>query len=112
MECNFTLCEYDVDTIVKFGLSNGAQVPLKLRGALDNEQGVTPMTITLKGAWKELDFGNWKAGDKPSLKVNVSLRYYKLEIDGKELVEVDVENMVRKINGKDQLEKTRKAIGL
>ena len=111
LECSFSLCEYDVDTIVQFGLNDGAQVPLTLRGALDNESGVTPMVITLRGAWKDMDFGNWKVGDKPSLKVSISLRYYKLEIGGAEMVEVDVENMVRRINGVDQLEATRSAIG-
>ncbi len=112
MECSFSLFEYDVDIISQFGLNNGAQVPLTLRGAMDNEEGVTPIIITLKGAWKELDFGNWKAGDKPSLKVSISLRYYKLEIGGEEMVEIDVANMIRKIKGVDQLETTRAAIGI
>jgi P2 family phage contractile tail tube protein len=112
LECSFSLCEYDIDAISQFGLNNGAQVPLTLRGALDNEEGVTPIVITLQGAWKELDFGNWKAGDKPSLKVNVTARYYKLEVGGEEMVEIDVPNMVRKIKGVDQLEATRAAIGI
>ena len=112
LECSFSLFEYDVDIISQFGLSNGAQVPLTLRGALDNEEEVTPVVITLQGAWKELDFGSWKAGDKPSLKVNVSLRFYRLEIGDEKLVEVDVANMVREIKGEDQLAATRKAIGL
>ncbi len=112
LECSFSLFEYDTDIISQFGLNNGAQVPLTLRGAMDNEEGVTPIVITLNGAWKEMDFGNWKAGDKPSLKVNISLRYYKLEIDGEEMVEIDVANMIRKIKGVDQLESTRSAIGL
>ena len=112
LECSFSLFEYDVDTIAQFGLNNGAQVPLTLRGALDNEEGVTPVVITLQGAWKELDFGTWKAGDKPSLKVNISVRYYKLEIGGEEMVELDVANMIRKVKGVDQLETTRSAIGI
>ncbi|ROS05672.1 hypothetical protein EDC56_1218 [Sinobacterium caligoides] len=112
LTCQFTLSEYDVNSISHFGLGDGAQVSLKIRGALDNEEGVTPMVVTLHGAWSEVDFGKWKAGEKTSLKVNVSLRYYKLSIGGKDLVEVDVLNMKRIINGVDQLATTRDAIGI
>ncbi|ODS24444.1 phage major tail tube protein [Candidatus Endobugula sertula] len=112
LECDFSLCEYNTDVIHQFGLRNGAQVKLSLRGGLDGETGVTPVVVTLTGAWKDIDMGNWKAGEKPSLKVNVTLRYYKLTVEGNDLVEVDVQNMVRKINGVDQLESMRSAIGL
>lgn len=112
LECDFTLSEYDPEIVKSFGLSDGAQVPLVLRGGLDGEEGVTPVVVTVTGAWSEIDFGGWKAGDKPDLKVQVSVRYYKLEIDGNELVEIDVLNMIRKIDGNDQLETLRGAIGI
>ena len=112
LSCDFSLYEYNADVIKQFGLNNGAQVPLTLRGGLDNEGGVSPVVVTLRGAWQDLDMGSWQAGDKPSLKVTVTLRYYKLNIDGADLIEVDVQNMVRKIDGVDQLEAMRAAIGL
>lgn len=113
LECEFSLCEYDPEVLRMYGLYNGAPVQLALRGGLDNETGsVTPVTVNLVGAWRELDFGNWKAGDKAILKVTVSLRYYKLEVDGQEIIEVDAVNMVRRIDGVDQLEGLRSAIGL
>jgi len=112
LECDLTVSEYDAEIIKMFGLGNGAQVPLTLRGGLDDESGVTPVVITLRGAWRSLDFGSWKSGDKAPLKVSVALRYYRLEIGGKELVEIDPINMVRKIDGKDQLEAMRGALGV
>ncbi len=112
LECDFTLSEYNTDVINQFGLRDGAQVPLTLRGGIDDENGVTPVVITLRGAWKEADLGSWKAGEKAPLKVGVTLRYYKLEIGGSTLVEVDVPNMVRSINGVDQLADMRAAIGI
>ena len=74
--------------------------------------GVIPVVVTVTGAWKDLDLGNWKSGDKSTLKASVSLRYYKLSIGGTDLVEVDVENMVRIIDGTDQLAPMRDAIGV
>ena len=112
LECDFTLSEYNSDVIRQFGLRNGAQAPLTLRGGLDDETGVTPVIVNVRGAWKDLDLGSWKAGEKAPLKVMVTLRYYKLTIGGEELVEVDVPNMVRIINGEDQLAAMRDAIGL
>ncbi len=113
LECDFSLCEYKPEVIKKFGLRSGAEVPLTLKGGLDDESTtVTPVEVKLKGIWKDIDMGSWKAGDKASLKVSVTLRYYKLTIGSEELVEVDVPNMVRKIDGVDQLASMRDAIGV
>lgn len=114
LECDFTLSEYNDVVIKKFAsrLNTAAQVPLTLKGGLDGEAGVTPVAIALVGAWKDIDMGSWKAGDKPTLKVSISLRYYKLTVGAVDLVEVDVENMVRIVDGVDQLKDMRTAIGL
>ncbi len=113
LESDFTLSEYDPLVIQEFGTMDGAQVPLKFRGGLDNESGaVTPVEVTLTGSWNDLDFGNWKAGEKAPLKIMLAVRYYKLVIGGQDLIEIDVLTMVRSINGVDQLADMRAAIGL
>ncbi|HBY9738676.1 TPA: phage tail protein, partial [Klebsiella pneumoniae] len=38
--------------------------------------------------------------------------YYKLTMNGKELVEIDVLNMIEKVNGVDRLDQHRRNIGL
>jgi P2 family phage contractile tail tube protein len=113
LSCDFTLDEYDTSVLKLFGLVTGAPVQLTLRGGFDNEaQQVVPVTIQLRGAWRELDFGTWKAGDLTRLKVTVACRYYRLELDGTEMIEIDTVNMVRRIHGVDQLAQLRRAIGL
>ncbi|GLS27370.1 phage major tail tube protein [Marinibactrum halimedae] len=112
LECSFSLSEYNADIIKQFGLRNGAQVSLTMRGGLDAENGVVPVIVKLTGAWKDLDMGSWKPGEKAPLNANVTLRYYKLTIGTEDLVEVDVVNMVRVIDGVDQLAEMRTAIGL
>jgi len=54
-------------------------------------------------AFKELDFGGWKPAEKAAFKCIVDAHYYKLTMGGNELIEIDAENMVRKINGVDQM---------
>jgi P2 family phage contractile tail tube protein len=72
----------------------------------------TPMIIKAQGMFKEMDFGKFKAGDKGTLQCNVACRYYSLEIGTRKVVEIDIDNMTRVIDGKDQLAEVRNAIGL
>lgn len=113
LECEFTLSEYAPQVLKLFGLVEGGVVPLTLRGAEETGDGtIRPIVVNLQGLFRELDSGNWKAGDKAQLKCQIACRYYKLTSDSNELIEIDVENMVRKINGVDQLQAMREAIGI
>jgi phage tail tube protein FII len=42
----------------------------------------------------------------------VFCRYYSLEIDGEQLIEVDIDNMTRIIGGVDKMVEIRDAIGI
>ncbi|MFP3035849.1 MAG: phage major tail tube protein [Wolbachia sp.] len=62
-------------------------------------------------AFKELDFGDWKPAEKATLKRVVDAHYYKFTIDGNELIEIDAENMIRKINGIEQMALLQTVLG-
>lgn len=95
-----------------FGLIDGKDVKIALRGA----QGIGPTTDTiiadLQGGFSEIDPGSWKAGDKPGNKFTADLKYYRLRINGKTAFEIDFLNNKRVIGGVDQLAEQRKALGL
>ncbi len=112
LETGFTLVEYDPEVLKQFGLVSGKAVQLTLRGALVDDTTTTPMVIKVQGMFKEIDFGKLKAGDKGAMQCNVACRYYSLEIGGKKIVEVDIDNMTRVIDGNDQMAEVRNAIGL
>ncbi|AIL13673.1 major tail tube protein (plasmid) [Candidatus Paracaedimonas acanthamoebae] len=112
LESSITLSEYDDEVLKLFGTHDN-KPNVNFRGAMEDGSGkVTPVLIALNGKWRDLDFGNWRSGDKATLKIEVIAHYYRLEIDGKELIEIDIENMVRKINGEDQLKPIRDALGI
>ncbi len=111
LEATITFAEYSEELFTKFGLVDGADVPLTLRGAIQADSDADAVIIELRGQIRELDPGSWKGGDNTTLKVAVAIRYYKLTIAKNEIVEIDVVNMIRKIKGKDQLESQRKALG-
>ena len=102
--------EYDKALIKLFGQAGKAIV---WRGSIEADDGSTEAVIvTMRGRSKELDFGNWKAGDDTSLKQTFPLTYYKYEQGGETLIEIDAENSVRIVGGVDQLAERRRNLGI
>ena len=113
LECDFSTSSIDADLLRSWGLAPGNLVPLTFRGALVSEDGtVTAAVASVRGQVKEVDFGTWKPGEKVPLKCAVAVRYYKFEHGGAVVHEIDVDNMIRKINGVDQLAEQRTALGI
>ncbi len=113
LECDFSTSNLDPELMKRWGLATGELVPCTFRGALESEDGtVSPVTVTVRGKVREVDWGTWKPGDKAMLKCSMTLHYYKYDHDGDVAVEIDVDNMVRKIGGTDRLEQQRSALGL
>ena len=71
-----------------------------------------PMIVNMTGTLKSFDPGTFSVGQKAGHTFTVTLLYYKLAVNGIDLVEIDVLNMVRKIGGVDQIASIRTAIGL
>ncbi|WP_265036327.1 phage major tail tube protein [Wolbachia endosymbiont (group A) of Anomoia purmunda] len=112
LEADFTFSEYDSELFRLFGLINNNAVSLTLRGGLQGSSDTESVVINLRGLFKELDFGSWKPAEKATLKCMIAANYYKLTIDGRELIEIDAENMIRKIDGVDQMTSMRTALGI
>lgn len=110
---DFSLKAYDADVLALFGVAQGASVPLIVREALESFDGTTKAVVhTMRGKIVELDPGTSKPGELPSLKISMSLVYYKMQHNGKVIHEIDAENMVRVINGVDALKGIRDALGI
>lgn len=112
-EAGFVTTGVRRESLNMFGLADGTAFNGTFRGAFKGLKGrITPVVVTLRGLLKEVDMGDWKAGDKAEIKHNVALTYYKLEIDGRLVYEIDPLGMKRVINGVDQLAAQRSALGL
>ena len=112
LEASFTLSEYDKDVLKQFGLISGNAVQITLRGALQDDETTSPIIIKLRGMYTEMDMGKFSAGEKGTLACTIACRYYSLEIDGEQLIEVDIDNMTRIIGGVDKMVEIRDAIGI
>ena len=113
LDCSITTLGVDAAVLKHWGVKPGNHVPITIRGALQSEDGTVKAVVAhIRGRVLEVDFGTWKAGERAPLKVMVNCRYYKLEHDGEVIHEIDVDNMIRIVNGTDQVEELRTALAI
>ncbi len=98
----------------QYGAKKHDAVMLRFAGAYRAEDAdpVDAVEVVVRGRYKEIDFGNAKAGDDTTLKTVLSVSYYKLTINGADVIEIDIMNMIEKINGVDLLSEIRRALGV
>lgn len=114
LEFEWTLGGIVADAIGGFGaLTHDAEL-LRFAGAYQSDDSgqVIPVEIVVRGRHQEIDMGNAKPGGDTEHKYKTSCSYYKLIVNGREIVEIDVPNMVFRVNGVDRLADQRAAIGL
>lgn len=113
LTCEWTCGGFMDAPFAQFGVTKHNAVALRFAGSFQAEDSDTPVAVevNMQGRHSKIDMGTSKTGDNTTFKVTSELSYYKLVVDGKELVEIDIPNMVEKFNGTDRLEDHRKAIG-
>ncbi|WP_085701159.1 phage major tail tube protein [Pseudomonas sp. B26(2017)] len=113
LEAGFTTNGVRREALKFFGLSDRTACSAVFRGSFKGLKGkVTPVIVTMRGGIKEVDMGDWKPGDKAETKHNMALTYYKLEVAGRVVYEIDMLGMVLVVDGVDQLADERSALGL
>jgi len=87
---SFKTPSFDPQIIKLYGLTPGTETPFMITGALVDEDGANHSAVmTLRGMLTKNDHGSWKPGDLSESDHEVSVNYYKLEVDGNELIEMD-----------------------
>ena len=110
---DFTLNSHSRDMLSLFGIKEGSKTQFTVREAMESFDGtVTPVVHNMTGKIVKISSGAAKAGELPKDKYDLSLIYYKKTIGGTVVHELDVENMVRIINGNDVLADIRSALGM
>ena len=113
LEASWSMDSVDADLLRRRGLAANALTPCVFRGALQSEDGAVKAAVaTCRGLIREAEFGDWKPGEKATLKCTMAVRRYQLEIDGATIHDVDVANMVRIVDGTDVLAEQRAALGI
>ncbi|MBI2235379.1 MAG: phage major tail tube protein [Magnetospirillum sp.] len=110
MEAEVTFAEYNSIVLALFGNANAS---FTFRGAQEGDSGdAEAVIVTMRGLFSAVDPGSWKPGDKTAKKCTVEVKYLKITIGSTEVIEIDIENMIRRVAGKDQLAAIRRALGM
>ncbi|GHT07787.1 hypothetical protein AGMMS49965_23510 [Bacteroidia bacterium] len=71
-----------------------------------------PVAIYMKGTSTKHQGGNYKPQEDTEFETTFSLFYYKEELDGEAIIEVDVLNNIYKVEGEDFLAEFRQNLGI
>ncbi len=114
LEMEFTAGGFIRQVYAQFGAVGADDIMLRFVGAYQNDQSgqVSAAEVIVRGRHEEIDPGNSKPGEDTELKVKSALSYYKLNWEGREVVEIDALNMVFRVNGVDCLAEQRRVLGI
>jgi len=104
-----------IDTaFTQFGAPTHDAIGLRWVGAYQDDSTATikAVEVSVRGRHQEIDPGSSKPGDDTEMTVKSVCSYYKLTVDGRVLIEIDIMNMVHIVNGTDILAAQRAAIGI
>lgn len=115
LEASWQTSGIDRNTYAGFGLISGIRTTAIVRAAVvDPVTGVPKSVIhTMVGDLTVVEPSAYKPGERATLKTTIACVYYKLShtVPGVPLIEIDVINGVRVINGIDQLLALRLIVG-
>lgn len=106
-----TLAEHSLDVYALFGRKAGVQPQVVFRGYQEDENGNTGLIIvTMRGRVNKLDSDSVKVGQKNMITATIDVSYYKAQIDGVVVHEIDPANINRTIDGVNQLSEMKGAL--
>ena len=113
IELGVTMAGLIAGVFASFGAPATDAALTRFAGAYQNDQTgqVQAVEIACLGRWKEIDWGNAKAGDNTQHKYKLTCTYYSLSVDGVPWMEIDLINAIFVVFGQDRYADIRAAIG-
>ncbi|OXI27839.1 phage major tail tube protein [Burkholderia sp. AU15512] len=98
----------------QYAITKHDGVLLRFAGGYQSEDStnVDAIEIVIRGRHSEIDPGTAKSKEDTVFKVTTVASYYKLSVNGQDVIEIDFVNMIEKVNGNDLFAALRNAIGL
>lgn len=89
-EMGFKMTSFDPTVMKLWGLALGQEVELMATAALRDDDGTVHSQVAyMRGFVKKISADKYKRGDLAESEYEYSFRYYKLEIDGAPIYEID-----------------------
>lgn len=110
MKAELTLADWPPELITLFGTRQRMTLRPAAKG--EHDFSADSYVATLGGLWTVVNFSDLKPGSDVPLKLTLEVDYFRMQHNGAELFEIDIEAGKRVIGGVDQLGELRKAMGL
>lgn len=107
LEAKMVLKQYSKNVFE--AMANDSTSYFVVKGSVFSDGVAVPAVATIKGDF-DLDLGSWKAKEQLKQTIEVKVKFFELEVNGKQFVQLDTKNMIAKINGKDLLAELRSNI--
>lgn len=104
----------DLISLRQFGAVNASSVALRFSGPYqqDDTGEVSNVEVVVRGRHETIEMGDAQPGEDTEHSMTTTCSYYKLTVDGEEIIEIDLLNFVENVNGVDMLEKHRTGMGI
>lgn len=114
IQLEWALGGIDLTVLKQYGAVSASGIGLRFAGSYqqDDTSGTSAVEVVVRGRHEEIDMGESKPGEDTEHKIATACTYYKLTVDGQEIIEIDTIGMIFKVDGKDMMEEHRKNIGL
>lgn len=114
IQLEWTLGGWDLTVLRQCGAVSASGVMLRWAGSVqrDDTAEVSAVEVVVRGRHEEIDFGDSESGEDTEHSITTTCSYYKLIINGRVEIEIDLLNFVFIVDGVDLLAKHRAAIGL
>ena len=110
MQAEITLAEWPPELIKMVGTRQ--RMVLRPGAMGEDDFSADSFVATLGGRWTVVNFSDLKPGSDTPLKLTLEVDYYRLQHNGEELFEIDIQAGKRVIGGIDQLAGIRSAMGM
>lgn len=114
LDMEITLGGMEAQIYRQWGIETIDGVQLRFHGSIQRDDigEVHAVEMVVRGRYSEIDSGNVKEGDNSQTKLSVKPTYFRLEINGEKLIEIDIINMIEIVGGVDRMAAHRAALGL
>lgn len=110
LETQVTISDYPARLIGLIGSRSSRDEVMTFRGALDKDGSIVPVVVKCSGYWKSTSFGEWTAGSEATTQFTIPLMMFEISVDGTEILHIDKELNIFRVNGVDRNEVIRAAL--
>lgn len=114
IKLSYTLGGWSLLTLRQYGAVRADGVMLRFMGSVqrDDTGEDSAVEVVVRGRHEELNFGESSPGEDTEHEITTTCTYYRLVVDGEDIIEIDILNFVFIVDGVDLLAAHRRNIGL